>query len=181
MTNWKDYLKCSRLSIKITISVLLIIIFLAGNDLYSQNISEDSSRSSTSDSVFVMQKSPTGAILRSAVLPGWGQFYNESYWKIPVVWGSLGYLVYVWIHNNNLYNDYKDLYAETVSNNNASNTYLRIREFYRDQRDLFAVYIGLAYVLNVLDAYVDAHMFDFSVSENPATGSPQLNFRIPIR
>ena len=60
-----------------------------------------------------MQKSPWGAVLRSAVLPGFGQFYNESYWKIPVIWGVGALLISGWVYNNNLYNDNKDLYTNT--------------------------------------------------------------------
>ncbi len=109
-----------------------------------------------------MSKSPWGAVLRSAIIPGLGQFYNESYWKIPVVWGAIGYLGYLWFDSNSNYKKYRDLYLSNSSNQN----YLNLREFYRDQRDLNAVFIGLAYFLNLVDAFVDAHLFDFDVSEN---------------
>lgn len=109
-----------------------------------------------------MSKSPWGAVLRSALLPGLGQFYNESYWKIPVVWGAIGYFGYLWFDSNSNYKKYRDLYL----NNNTNQNYLNLREFYRDQRDLNAVFIGLAYFLNLVDAFVDAHLFDFDVSEN---------------
>lgn len=132
-----------------------------------------------SDSVYVMSKSPMGAVLRSALIPGWGQIYNEAYWKAPVVWGILGYFVYYWIENNNLYNDYKDLYAESLQpGKSVIDIYKRNRDFYRDQRDEFAVYIGLTYFLTLVDAYVDSHLFDFDVSENPMTRSPQIDFKI---
>lgn len=133
-----------------------------------------------SDSLFIMQKSPWGAVLRSAIFPGWGQFYNESYIKIPVVWGFLGFFVYGWLYYDNLYTDYQTLYAESLKLDSKNPNYLEKREFYRDERDLFAVYIGLAYFLNLVDAYVDAHLFDFDVSRNPYTNSPQFNFRIPF-
>ena len=57
------------------------------------------------------------------------------------------------------------------------NRYKDIREFYRDQRDLFAIYLGLTYLLTLVDAYVDAHLFDFSVTESPENRSTQLHFR----
>jgi len=126
----------------------------------------------SNDSLFIMTKSPWGAMLRSAAIPGWGQFYNESYWKIPVVWGVMGWFIYNWIDNNNNYRDYRDLYINDPSNSNK-----RLREFYRDNRDLFAIYLGLTYVANLVDAYVDAHMFDFDVSEDPARNSTQLNIK----
>ncbi|HOJ17646.1 MAG TPA: DUF5683 domain-containing protein [Ignavibacteriaceae bacterium] len=126
----------------------------------------------SNDSLFIMTKSPWGAMLRSAAIPGWGQFYNESYWKIPVIWGVMGWFIYNWIDNNNNYQDYRDLYINDPSNSNK-----RLREFYRDNRDLFAIYLGLTYVANLVDAYVDAHMFDFDVSEDPVRNSTQLNIK----
>ena len=125
-----------------------------------------------------MQKSPWGAVLRSAIIPGWGQFYNESYWKIPIVVGLIGYYTYGYIHNNDLYIEYRDKYTESLTQSTLGNSnYKRIREFYKDQRDLFAVYFGLTYFLNLVDAYVDAHLFDFDVSENPYTHTPQINMK----
>ena len=44
-----------------------------------------------------------GAMLRSAVFPGWGQFYNESYWKIPIVWGVSAWFLYLWIDRDDNY------------------------------------------------------------------------------
>lgn len=119
-----------------------------------------------------MQKSPWGAVIRSAVFPGWGQIYNESYWKAPVVWGVMGWFVYNWIDNNNKYIDYKNLYINT--NQSKARDY---RDFYRDQRDQFAIYIVLTYFLNLVDAYVDAHLFDFSVDENYLTKTKMINVR----
>lgn len=119
-----------------------------------------------------MQKSPWGAVIRSAVFPGWGQIYNESYWKAPVVWGVMGWFVYNWIDNNNKYIDYKNLYINT--NQSIARDY---RDFYRDQRDQFAIYIVLTYFLNLVDAYVDAHLFDFSVDENYLTKTKMINVR----
>lgn len=127
-----------------------------------------------------MHKSPLGAVLRSAVLPGLGQIYNESYWKVPVVWGFLGYYGYEWIRQNNNYHDYIGWYKEALSGQRPGNpaNYKRNRDFYRDQRDLFAIYMGITYALNLLDAYVDAQLFDFSVDEDPVSKVSRLNLRI---
>ena len=123
-----------------------------------------------------------GAVLRSAVLPGWGQAYNESYWKIPVIAGFLGYYVYGWVRNDDRYKEYRDLYSDSITeeNDQGNPTYLRVREFYKDQRDQFAVYFGIAYFLNLIDAYVDAHLFDFDVTPDPYTHNPQLNIRFKL-
>ena len=140
---------------------------------YAQQDSLQSKNNSAPDTVFVMQKSPWGAVLRSAIIPGWGQFYNHSYLKIPVIWGIGGWLVYEWIQSNNLLKQSQTLYTQT---NNTR--YLDYKNFYQDQRDLFSIYIGLTYVLNLVDAYVDAELFDFTVKENSYTKTPMLNMRI---
>lgn len=156
---------------RIIISTILLIVLLSSH-LFAQE-EELIIREEKTDSVFVMQKSPWGAVLRSAVIPGWGQFYNESYWKIPIVWGFAGWFVYNWIDTNDKYLNNRDLFIET-----EENIYLRRRDFYRDQRDNFAIYLALTYLLNIVDAYVDAHLFDFTVTEDYLTRSPQINVRI---
>ncbi|HEY6436991.1 MAG TPA: DUF5683 domain-containing protein [Ignavibacteriaceae bacterium] len=138
----------------------------------SSNGQEQTEENSPSDSVFIMHKSPWGAVLRSAVLPGFGQFYNESYWKIPVIWGAGALLISGWVYNNNLYNDNKDLYTNT-----GQSLYQYRRDFYRNQRDNFTIYLAVLYILNMLDAYVDAHLYDFTVEEDFITGSSKFNFR----
>jgi hypothetical protein len=125
-----------------------------------------------SDTGFVMQKSPWGAVLRSAVLPGFGQFYNESYWKIPIIWGAGALLISGWVYNNNLYKDNKDLFINT-----GQTIYQYRRDFYRNQRDNFSIYLVVLYILNLVDAYVDAQLYDFTVEEDFITGSSRANFR----
>ena len=138
----------------------------------SSNGQKQTEENSPTDSVFVMHKSPWGAVLRSAVLPGFGQFYNESYWKIPVIWGAGALLISGWVYNNNLYNDNKDLYTNT-----GQTIYQYRRDFYRNQRDNFTIYLVVLYILNLVDAYVDAHLYDFTVEEDLITGSSRFNFR----
>ena len=155
-----------------TIKILIFIFSLTFSLFAQQDTTAIQDTTLTSD-VFIMQKSPWGAVARSAIIPGWGQIYNESYWKAPVVWGVMGWFVYNWIDNNNKYIDYKDFYIQT-----NESLYLRYRNFYRDQRDEFAIYIVLTYFLNLVDAYVDAHLFDFSISENSLNGAQMLNIRV---
>ncbi len=156
-----------------TIKILSLIIILNLSLFSQQDTTEVQDTTIISSEVFVMQKSPWGAVGRSAILPGWGQIYNESYWKAPVIWGVMGWFVYGWIDNNNNYIDYKNLYSQ-----NGDALYLDYRNFYRDQRDEFAIYLLLTYLLNLVDAYVDAHLFDFSVDENYMTGAKMLNVRV---
>jgi hypothetical protein len=168
-----NYLK----SLKRIIRVFLILLFCTALS-FAQNKVESVDTSTVKIEEFNMQKSAWGAVARSAILPGWGQFYNESYWKIPIVWGAIGYLGYNWVDRHKLFKNYRDLYNQQFELNNTNNeTYQELREFYRDQRDLLAVFIGLAYFLNLVDAFVDAHLFDFDVSEDIRTNSAMINIK----
>ncbi len=159
----------------ITKIFFIALIFLSvGSKIPAQSEPIKPDNVQTDTTKFEMEKSAWGAVLRSAIIPGFGQFYNESYWKIPVVWGAIGYLSYLWIDSNNNYKRYRDLFTANQSNS----SYLSLREFYKDQRDLNAVFIGLAYFLNLVDAYVDAHLFDFNVSEEMQVSTYYFSLKI---
>ncbi len=175
--NLKDYWIYLKLLHKTTIKITLILLIFSGV-IFCQTEQNNNENVIRSDSSFVMSKSPWGAVLRSAVLPGWGQIYNESYWKTPIIAGITAYFIYGWIDNNKLYIENKDLYNTALLNNsNLINGYKKRRDFYRDQRDMFLFYIGLTYFLNMVDAYVDAQMFDFSVSEDVISNNKMLNIK----
>jgi hypothetical protein len=116
---------------------------------------------------FVMSKKPWLAVSLSAALPGAGQFYNESYWKIPIVTGLGGYFIYEWIRNDRLAEDYRVLYEESKTEDNPTGNlqHLYVRDFYKDQRDTFVWYFAILYVANLVDAYVDASLYDFDVGD----------------
>ena len=122
----------------------------------------------TPDTVMRPGKSTTTALLASMVVPGLGQIYNESYWKAPIVWGLGYYLVSVYKQQNTLYQQYRREYAVSIDSVNLSGDgNLRgLRDFYLKQRDTFAWYIAIAYIVNLLDAYVDASLYNFEVSPN---------------
>ncbi len=155
--------------------ILLLFIFFSSILLPQIDTTFISSEDRTTDSIFIMQKSPWGAVLRSAIIPGFGQIYNESYWKVPIIWGLAGWFIYNWSDLNKLYKDNQALYQI----NNQSIYKLR-RDFYRDQRDKFAIYLGLLYFLNIVDAYVDAHLYDFYIESN-SLNDIQFNFQIHLR
>ncbi|MEO6695669.1 MAG: DUF5683 domain-containing protein [Ignavibacteria bacterium] len=117
---------------------------------------------------FTMKKNPLKAVLYSAVIPGAGQFYNESYWKIPVIAAAGGYFLYEVIKNNNRFIDFRDQYANSQTPENPQGELLLkdLREFYSDQRDNFIIYSVILYAVNLIDAYVDAQLYDFDVSDN---------------
>lgn len=110
------------------------------------------------------KKSPGTAMLLSAILPGAGQFYNASYWKVPIVLGFGIYFVSSWLDNNRRYEDYREKYGASILKNPSGDPILlSVREFYQAQRDSFTWYFFLLYFINIADAYVDASLYDFNV------------------
>lgn len=130
------------------------------------------------------EKSTSLAMLLSAVIPGAGQVYAERYITIPIIWGFGVYFGKTMMDQNKLYQDYASQYAASVvadTVNRAGNADLRrIRDFYRDQRDQFAVYLGLTYLLNIVDAYVGAALYGFDVSPD-LSGGARLRYRVTVR
>jgi hypothetical protein len=162
-------------------SVFLIALLIAFQNVSAQTQQTDSNYVKIDTSKFVMQKSPWGAVLRSAVLPGLGQFYNQSYWKIPVIWGVFGLCINAWISTNNSYKTNRDLYSESVATGKDENIqamYLKLRNFYRDERDLNAVLMGLTYLLTLVDAYVDAQLFDFDINKFNSVNTYNISVKI---
>jgi len=114
-------------------------------------------------------KSPVGAVLRSAVLPGWGQFYNEQYLKGVFVFSlNAGLLATVFYYDSR--------WEDTMNEN------------YRDRRNLFTWFFGAAYLLTLLDAYIDAYLFGFKeifeIAAAPNYGSNKIwniNVNLKIR
>ena len=129
-----------------------------------------------SDSSLITKKKPGRAALFSAVLPGAGQAYNNKYWKIPVVYTAIGGIAFSFNLFNNQYKKYLRLYHQaidstleiTIINKDDldEQSLLTLKDSNRRNRDLSAVVLLVIYVLNIVDASVDAHMSDFDVSED---------------
>ncbi len=152
---------------------LFLFLFMIARAVPAMAQAVDSTRAEVrEDSAFVMAKSPAGAAIRSAIIPGWGQLYTESYWKIPVIFALGGWLAYGWVTNNRDFITYRDLYEGSITDQNQTGNlnYKLYREFYRDRRDTYAWFFGLLYLLQIADAFVDAHLFDFSVEPGSQTG-----------
>lgn len=122
-------------------------------------------------------KNPRTAALLSALLPGAGQFYNRKYVKPPVIYAGAAALIYgVWF-NNGEYRFARDAYEGKMLYQSGElpydphprsnlETLYRYRESSRKNRDLCYVGLGLLYVLNIIDANVDAHLFDYDVGDD---------------
>ena len=127
--------------------------------------------SARAEDTLTMTKSPTTAVLMSLACPGLGQFYNQSYLKIPIFTGMAAVSVWLFFDNNAKFNDADAQYASAAasSNPNASRL-LAVREVYRDNRDLAGLVFVVTYALAAVDAYVGAHLYDFDVDEDVSLG-----------
>jgi hypothetical protein len=117
------------------------------------------------------------ATIYSAILPGSGQAYNKKYWKIPLVYAGIGTISYFIVSNHKHYVEAREAY-DYVSNeyeypidNELVDKYdeadlLEIRDYYRRNVELSWIVMGLWYILNIIDANVDAHFFDYDISDN---------------
>jgi hypothetical protein len=178
--NWNGSLSLLKSLTNHTTKTAILLLFLTNLCIAQQDsllIDTKTEKDTTIDTAFVMEKSPWGAVLRSAIVPGLGQIYNESYFKAAVIWGIEGALLAAWIFNNDRYKKNGDLYIQ-AQDLRLKPQYRDIRDFYRDQRDLVTIYMSLVYLLNLIDAYVDAHLFDFTVKEDFYTGIPMLGVKI---
>ena len=112
----------------------------------------------------VKYHSPRKATLMSVALPGLGQVYNKKWWKVPIIYG--GFAVAGYFLKDNL--DNIDYYAAAYrAATDFSPTQLSdIVNQYKQWRDLSYIAIGAIYILNIVDANVDAHLFHFDVSED---------------
>lgn len=134
------------------------------------------------------QPDPTKAVIYSAIFPGLGQIYNKKYWKLPIVYGGFLGVMYAVTWNGNMYGDYKKAYRDITLNPGTSTSwhslvsnpeeikgdytkiqelqgrFKRNRDTFRRNRDL-AIIVGVGlYALCMIDAYVDAHLYNFTVT-----------------
>jgi hypothetical protein len=118
------------------------------------------------------EKIPKRAALYSAILPGSGQVYTKKYWKVPVIYGGLITSAYYINESNDLFQLYKSTYLNRLDGNftdnlNYSDSDLRtLTEHYRRNREVSALLFTLTYILNIFDASVNAHLFDYDISKD---------------
>ena len=117
----------------------------------------------------VLKFNPTKAGLYSAILPGLGQYYNKKYWKIPIVWGAIGTGVGVTIWNQKQYNRYRDAFVAELNGQEHEFSDIpgvnkevlgRTQDRVKRQRDYAIAITGLIYILGIVDAVVDAHLYE---------------------
>ena len=118
-------------------------------------------------------KSAKKASILSIILPGSGQIYNKKYWKVPIIYSSLATSIYFICENQKKLTNYENAYIDRVNGRTDdyidvyNNTQLiSIIDYYERNRDISMMITAAIYLLNIVDASVDAHLFDFDVSED---------------
>lgn len=119
---------------------------------------------------------PAKAAFYSALVPGLGQAYNKKYWKIPIVYAGLGAGIYFYTWNNKKYHEFRDEYKRRLAGTEDPNhpiyggldneRLINGQKFHQRNRDLSALITAGIYILNIVDANVDAHLMQFNVNEN---------------
>ena len=139
---------------------------------------------------------PEKATWLAIAIPGGGQIYNRKYWKLPIVYGGFVGCMYAYNWNNQMYSDYKQAYLDIMDSDpntksyegffrkgydfesNKSylqNVFKKRKDRYRRWRDMSIFVTVGVYLISVIDAYVDAQLSSFDISENlDLTISPQL-------
>jgi hypothetical protein len=158
---------------KIFFIVLFLIVF-GNTSVFSQKkkdevlIAKDTMKSKDIDPL-----TPAKAAFYSAVLPGLGQAYNKKYWKIPIVYGAIGVSMYYYLDSNKSYNQYRDAYKRRLEGYTDdeysyynNDQLISAQKFYQRNRDLSALFVVGFYILNIVDANVDAALIQFNVNEN---------------
>lgn len=150
---------------------------------------------------------PMRAVWLGAIVPGLGQIYNRSYWKLPIVYGGFMGCIYAINWTSSQYDGYKNAYRDIyfdIKNNEVTNdpnrAYIailpegytidmmggasvyqnRLKEWQnksRRNRDLAIAVTAIVYALTLVDAYVDAQLFDFDISTDLSLNvQPQLYY-----
>lgn len=146
----------------------------------------DSLSFDSTKSVVVVKHSATKAALLSAVLPGLGQIYNKKYWKLPLVYAGVGISAYFFITNQQKYKKYNDAWVNYSNGNPKDYRYVKdlteipkwyfdnnqvdyalsvLTNGYRRNRDWSLVFTAGFYILGIIDAAVDAYLFDYDISD----------------
>lgn len=155
------------------------------------NLAPDSTPALPADSIPEKEiHSPKKAAIYSAVLPGLGQAYNRKYWKIPLVYGGFAAFGYFIDWNNDNYRISKNAYLDLTDTDENTNSFMNLKyieyydltnptmverlkdglikrqDYYRRNRDLLVILTVAFYGLNIIDASVDAHFFDWDISDD---------------
>ena len=115
-------------------------------------------------------KSPKKAALFS-LIPGGGQIYTKKYWKVPIIYSALATSGFFIHDNNKNYKHYRDTYLNRLDGisddiNYTNSELITLKDYYKRNREISIMLFSLAYILNIVDASVNAHLFQYEIDEN---------------
>jgi len=167
-----------------TICILAILFFATGFSALGQEAAKDTIQKKKPETIH----SPRKATIYSAVLPGLGQIYNRKYWKVPLVYGGFAALGYFINFNNAEYVKFRQAYSDIIDDDPNTISYTRLnvnpgflepdkigqfteslrgaKDYWRRNRDLVVIGTAVFYAVNIIDASVDAHFFNFDISDD---------------
>ncbi len=117
-------------------------------------------------------KSADKAAIYSAILPGAGQVYTKKYWKVPIIYSGLITSAYFIESSQNKYILYKTTAINRINGDFTDNLdysdddLIRLKDHYRRNRDLSYFSFIAIYILNIVDASVNAHLFEYDISDD---------------
>ena len=122
----------------------------------------------------VENKIPKKAGLYSAIIPGSGQFYTKKYWKIPIIYAGLITSAYYIKESNDSYQLYRNTYLNRIQGDNSDNfqgqysdaDLTTLTNYYRRNREISILCFLGTYILNIVDASVSAHLFNYDISDD---------------
>ncbi|MBL4663759.1 MAG: hypothetical protein JKY22_09460 [Flavobacteriaceae bacterium] len=116
---------------------------------------------------------PSKAAFYSAVLPGLGQAYNKRYWKIPIIYAGIGTGIYFYNQNSKDYNRFRDAYKRRLAGFEddefqgiSTDRLIDAQKTASRNRDVSIIVSIAFYLLNIIDANVDAHLRQYNISDD---------------
>lgn len=154
--------------------IVLFLLTLGKTSVFSQKKTDATlSAKDTLKSINIDPLTPAKAAFYSAILPGLGQAYNKRYWKIPIVYGAIGVSMFYYLDSSKKYHQYRDAYKRRLEgytddafNYLDNDRLIAGQKFYQRNKDFSALFVVGFYVLNIIDANVDAALIQFNVNEN---------------
>jgi len=164
-------------------NILIFLILLFSLQLYCQKDSTSVKEIKSKENLFIQEGlykplAPAKAAFYSAILPGMGQVYNKKYWKAPLVWAALAAPTYFYLDNNSQYKRFRtayklrktglqDEFTDDLGNVSVSlETLEKAQEQLMENRDLSLMWGVILYVLQIIEASVNAHLLQFNTDDN---------------
>ncbi|MEE9440247.1 MAG: DUF5683 domain-containing protein [Saprospiraceae bacterium] len=160
--------------------IVCFLLFSLSITVQAQDVVIDEDKSSKDTTTIVKNAffklftgKPGKAAFYGLIAPGGGQIYNKKWWKLPLVYGIEGFLVYRIVDSSTNYNRYQEAYIANlnggniiIDNTNDINIIRRRRNNYRKDREYAYVFFIGGHLITIFEAFIDRHLMDFDVSDD---------------